>query len=332
MILITGCAGFIGTNLISNFIKNNVPVVGIDILNIDEKDDFIKNYRINYLDKMQSRKNKKIFVYKQLNILNKNKLRNLFEEFNFKKVIHLAAKTGVRNSSKIAYEYIENNITGFHNVIELCHIYKIDHFIYASSSSIYNNDKSTSEHENTNFPISIYASTKKANELIAHSYSHNFNLKTTGLRFFSVYGPFGRPDMSYFKFTRAILSNKEINLSNSGCNIRDFTFVEDVVDAIWEVLNQEKKKIFSVYNVGAEKPKTILHVIHLIEKITNKKSIIKHTPPFKEDSIRTESNSSSIKNSFKISFKTDIELGMRKFINWYNNYRNKYDEFLNSNI
>ena len=331
MILITGCAGFIGSNLISHFIEKKEKVIGIDILNSGDNN-FIKNYRINYLNNLQSIKRENTFVFKQVNILNRDKLNDLFKKYEFKKVIHLAAKTGVRDSSIKTHEYIENNIVGFNNVIDLCNIFKIGHFIYASSSSVYNNDESTLESENSNCPISIYAATKKSNELIAHSYSHNFKLKTTGLRLFSVYGPFGRPDMSYFKFTNSILSDNTISLSNRGDNIRDFTFIDDVVDAIWQVFCQEKKEIFSLYNVGGENPKSIMQIIHIIEKITKRKSRIKHIPTYTEDALRTESNSNAIKSSFNIEFKTDIESGMRKFINWYTDYKIQYDEFHNNNI
>ena len=332
MILVTGCAGFIGSNLISTFIKNQHIVVGIDELNSGDDDDFIKNYRISYLDNLQSREKEKLFIFKRLNVLDKNKLKDLFEKYNFKKVIHLAAKTGVRASSIKTSEYIKNNIIGFHNVIHLCRIFNIDHLIYASSSSVYSNNESTVEEENTNFPTSIYAATKKSNELIAYSYSHNFKLKTTGLRFFSVYGPFGRPDMSYFKFTNSILLNNTIRLSNRGANIRDFTYIDDVVNAIWQVYCQEKKEIFSLYNVGGEKPISIMQIIHIIEKITKRKSLIKHIPPYTEDALRTESNSNAIKRNFNIKFKTDIESGMRKFINWYTDYKIQYDEFHSNNI
>ena len=331
MILITGCAGFIGSNLISAFIRNHHLVVGIDVLN-SGGDDFIKNYRISYLDNLQSREKEKVFIFRQLNILDQSKLKDLFEEYKFKKVIHLAAKTGVRDSSIKTSEYVKNNIIGFHNVINLCKIYNTEHLIYASSSSVYNNDRSTVEDEITNFPNSIYAATKKSNELIAYSYSHNFKLKTTGLRFFSVYGPFGRPDMSYFKFTNSILLDDPISLSNNGANIRDFTFIDDVVNAIWQVFCQEKKEIFSLYNVGGEKPKSIMQIIHIIEKITNRKSRIKHIPSYTEDTLRTESNSNAIKSKFNIEFKTDLESGMRKFINWFTDYKIKYDEFYNNNI
>ena len=331
MILITGCAGFIGSNLISAFIKNQQSVIGIDILNSGD-DNFIKNYRISYLENLQSCEKEKVFIFKQVNILDQKKLKDLFEEYRFKKVIHLAAKTGVRDSSIRTSEYIRNNIIGFHNVIHLCTIFNINHLIYASSSSVYNNNKATVEEENTNFPSSLYAATKKSNELIAYSYSHNFKLKTTGLRFFSVYGPFGRPDMSYFKFTNSILLDNTIYLSNCGSNIRDFTFIEDVVNAIWQVFIDEKKEIFSVYNVGGEQPKTIMQIINIIEKITSRKSRIKHIPSYTEDVLRTESNSNAIKSRFNIEFKTDIESGMRKFINWYTDYKIKYDEFHNNNI
>ncbi len=332
MILITGCAGFIGSNLISTFIKNKHLVVGIDMLNTGCGSDFIKNYRINYLNNLQSGEKEKVFIFKQVNILNLKKLKYLFEQYKFKKVIHLAAKTGVRDSSIRPSEYVENNIIGFHNIINLCVTYNIDHLIYASSSSVYNNDEATEEDENTNFPISIYAATKKSNELIAYSYSHNFKLKTTGLRFFSVYGPFGRPDMSYFKFTNSIISDNIINLSNNGSNIRDFTFIDDVVNAIWQVFSQEKTELFSVYNVGGEQPQTIMQLVHIIEKITNKKSRIKDIPLYTEDALRTESNSNAIKSSFNIEFITDIESGMRKFITWFIDYKIKYDEFFNNNI
>ena len=327
MILITGCAGFIGSSLVVDFICKGIKVIGIDSFNSSNlsKNNFIKKYRLDSINNFHN--SKALFTYKVIDILDKSLLEELFKKYRFTKVIHFAALTGVRSSSVEPHSYIKNNIEGFHNIIELCNQYKIKHFIYASSSSVYNQNTSISENDNTNFPLSIYASTKKSNELIAYSYSHNFNLKTTGLRFFSVYGPFGRPDMSYFKFINSIFNDKSINLSNYGNNKRDFTYIDDALNAIWQIFKDERKNKFSVYNIGAGQPIAIKNLIVIIEKILNKKFKIYHTKSFSEDAKNTESNSRLIKSDYNIDFKTNISLGIKNFINWYRKYKIEYDKF-----
>tara|TARA_B100000900_G_scaffold75712_2_gene60589 strand:- start:8797 stop:9795 length:999 start_codon:yes stop_codon:yes gene_type:complete len=327
VILITGCAGFIGSNLVIDFIRKGIKVVGIDLFNSSKISsfNFIKKYRLDHINNLKNSKD--LFTYIVVDILDKNSLDILFKKYNFRKVIHLAAFTGVRASSKEPHICVSNNIAGFHNIIELCSQHNIIHFIYASSSSIYNKNNSIMESDDTNSPLSIYAATKKSNELLAYSYSHNFNLKTTGLRFFSVYGAFGRPDMSYFKFINSIFNDKSVNLSNYGNNKRDFTYIDDVINAIWQVFNNEGKNKFSVYNIGAEKPISIKNLIDVIEKILNKKLKIKHTRRFTEDAQNTKSNSRLIKSDYNISFKTNISIGIKNFIKWYRKYKIEYDKF-----
>ena len=240
--LVTGAAGFIGFHLCMKLIKNGIPITGYDNFN-SYYDPNLKRARIKELQKVSLEKN----VYFKLitgDLSDKRILKDIFIKTRPSKVIHLAAQAGVRFSIENPSEYINSNILGFLNILELSKEFSIEHLIYASSSSVYGGNQNLpfSEVDNVDHPVSIYAATKKSNELMAHSYSHLFDLPTTGLRFFTVYGPWGRPDMAFFLFTKQILNNEPIQIFNNGNMIRDFTYIDDVVESLIRVINKTPQK------------------------------------------------------------------------------------------
>ena len=334
MILVTGAAGFIGFHLVKKLSDCGHKVVAIDNIN----DFYDVSLKKNRLKTLGIDINKKPFVNKisdnlffhKIDLLESNLIDEIFEIYEINLVFHLASHAGVKQSTTLPKIYFNNNVTGFLNLIDNARSYGVEKFIYASSSSIYpNNNELNKLNEElclNNFK-SIYAASKMSNEIIANTYAKIYNIQTIGLRFFSVYGAFGRPDMSYFKFINSIFNDKSVNLSNYGNNKRDFTYIDDVINAIWQVFNNEGKNKFSVYNIGAEKPISIKNLIDVIEKILNKKLKIKHTRRFTEDAQNTKSNSRLIKSDYNISFKTNISIGIKNFIKWYRKYKIEYDKF-----
>ena len=323
MYLVTGCTGFIGSHLIKKLILEGCNVCGID--NIDSlSSDSLNYYRLKDLEEFvkQTENNGKFFFYK-IDIKDNDRLNNLFKEKKFKKVIHLAALTGVRSSTENAKSYLENNILGFYNVINLCKVFDVEHFIYASSSSVYNNldNKLSKENNKTDKLFSIYSCTKKTNELIAYTYNKLYALKSTGLRFFSVYGPFGRNDMSYFKFTDAIYNNKILHLSNKGINMRDFTYIDDVSDAIKEIVVKNIKKDFEIYNLGSGNPVSIIKIIKKLELIIGKQAKISYMDSFIEDALITAADTKLIQADYRVKFNTTIDNGLIKFVEWFKYYQ-----------
>lgn len=329
MILVTGSAGFIGFHVVMKLIKMNKNVIGIDNLN-SYYDIKLKNARNKELLKV---KNKRFKFYK-LDINNDKSLTKLFKKYKFKKVIHLAAQAGIRYSLKDPRQYLNSNMVGFFNILNLCKIYKIQHLVYASSSSVYgaNTKIPFSEENSTQHPIQFYAATKRSNELMAHAYSHLYKLKTTGLRFFTIYGPWGRPDMAVFKFTENILKNKKIHLYNYGKNFRDFTYIEDAVDGIIKVLNKNIKKKkwnsnkpnpsfsnspFNIYNLGNNEKISVLRLINAIKNSLKIKPTIKKMRPQKGDVKITYSNNFKAFKDFGYKPKKRIEEGVKEFIRWY---------------
>lgn len=329
-ILVTGCAGFIGFHVSSRLIDKGFKVFGID------------NYSNYYDPKLKENRNKILkkknnFKFFNLDIRNDKKLKKIIFEIKPKIVIHLAAQAGVRYSLENPRSYIENNIIGFFNIIEFAKLIKVKHFIYASSSSVYGlNDKFPfDESIDTSFPSSLYGATKKTNEVIAFSYSQNFKLPTTGLRFFTVYGPFGRPDMSLFKFVKNIINNKKITLFNHGNHTRDFTYVNDVVECIEKLIykppkivnlkvNFRNKKIpFQIYNICSSKRIKLNSYISLIENYLNKKSIKKFDSLQKGDVKDTFGRNRQIKLKVSKEKFTNISLGIKNFIDWYKRYYEK---------
>ncbi len=319
-ILITGCAGFIGFHLSFKLLKNkNCKVIGID--NIDNYYDVnLKKKRLKELNK-----NKKFSFYK-INITNNNKVSDLFKKKSIDCVIHLAAQAGVRYSIEDPSKYLDTNIVGFFNIMEQCKENKIRHFLFASTSSVYGDNKNfpLQEHDINNKPLSFYAATKLSNEVMAYSYSNIYRLPITGLRFFTVYGPFGRPDMALYKFAKAIKESKFIKLFNGGNHIRDFTYIDDVVSAIILLIkNPPKKRIpYEIYNIGSSRPETLRNYLSKLENLLGKKAKIKKLKLQKGDVLKTHASISKLKNKTKFKVKFDISSGISKFVDWFNKYYN----------
>ena len=316
--LITGVAGFIGMNVARRLLKENCKVIGIDNLN--------HYYDINLKKKrLKQLKNFKKFNFFKIDLNNKIKINNFFKKNRIHTVINLAAQAGVRYSLQNPEAYIKTNINGFFNLIECCKNYKIKSLLYASSSSVYGGNKTLPFRENDkiNKPISLYAATKISNELIAETYSHLYNLNCIGLRFFTVYGPWGRPDMALFKFTNLILKNKKIHVYNRGKMLRDFTYIDDIVESIFRLLKIKNKNNHRIFNIGNNSPVKLLDFIKELEKQLRKKIKCKFMPLQQGDVVSTYSDSSKLEKLTKFKPKTKISNGIREFLNWYMDYYKK---------
>ena len=316
-VLITGAAGFIGFHLSKKLLNEHYIVFGIDNLN-NYYDVNLKKDRVSYLNKSKN------FIFNKIDLSSKKKINKIIEQNKIKYIVHLAAQAGVRYSIDHPEFYFKNNLEGFFNILEISKINKIKHLIFASTSSVYGNNSKfpLTEHMNTDKPLSFYAATKKSNEVMAYSYSNIYKLPSTALRFFTVYGPYGRPDMSLFKFTKAILSNKKISFFNSGDHIRDFTYVDDIVDGISSLISKPSLEIipYNCFNIGGGKANKLITFLNLIEKNLNKKAKIKNLPLQKGDVKKTHA---SVKSLQKYSFykpKINIEKGIKLFIDWYKKY------------
>jgi len=321
-IIVTGSAGFIGSAVCTKLLEKGNSVLGIDNHN-DYYDPKIKDAR---LDKLEKYSNYKHF---KLDLTDAKNLEKIFKEFKPQKVINLAAQAGVRYSIKNPIAYINSNIVGFANILENCRHYDIEHLVYASTSSVYgaNTKMPFSEHDSANHPLSVYAASKKSNELMAHTYSYLYKLPTTGLRFFTVYGPWGSPDMALFNFTDAIINDKEINIFNYGKMIRDFTYIDDVVDSIEKIIFKVLKKNqenfdCKIYNIGSENPVTLMNYINEIEMVLKKKAKLNFKPLQPGDVLRTSSNSNSLYNWINFKPKRKLNYGIKKFVEWYIKYNN----------
>ena len=348
-ILVTGSAGFIGFHLCKRLIENNLEVIGFDNMN-NYYDITLKSNRIKELEKV-AKNNKGFFDFIVGDLTNDADLDKVFNnqaKYNFKNskenitcVINLAAQAGVRYSIKNPSAYIQSNIVGFSNLIERCKNHNIKHFIYASSSSVYGGNKSIpfKESDSVDHPISLYAATKKSNELIAHTYSHLFQLPTTGLRLFTVYGPWGRPDMALYKFTDLIMKNKPIRVFNYGKMIRDFTYIDDVIESIYcliekppikkeyydqEIFNSSNSWApYKIFNIGNSQPTNLTKYIEAIEKNLNKKAeiILEEMQP--GDVEKTYANTKSLEKWIRFKPSTSIDEGIKSFISWYLSYYEK---------
>ena len=316
-ILITGSAGFIGYHLTEKLLKKNINVTGIDNIN-NYYDTKLKKNRINEL-----KKNKKFKFYK-IDLCEYTKLDNVIKKNKIKFIIHLAAQAGVRYSIKNPKIYFKSNLEGFFNILEVSRHNKIKHLVFASTSSVYGDTKKFPLNENnrTDHPLSFYAATKKSNEVMAHSYSYIYKLPCTGVRFFTVYGPFGRPDMALFKFTKNIINNQSIELFNNGNHLRDFTYVDDIVDGIYSLIKRHSKKNipYEIFNIGNGNPKKLKDYLKFIEKKLNSKAKVKKLPLQIGDIFKTHSDIKKLKKYTKYKPKTDIEVGISKFIEWYKDY------------
>jgi UDP-glucuronate 4-epimerase len=312
VILITGSAGFIGYHVAKSLLSQGLKVIGIDNIN-EYYDPQLKN------DRLKDLKIFKNFFFHKLDLCAYDSLKDIFKTYPISKVCHLAAQAGVRYSLTHPFAYQKSNSEGFLNIIELSKTNKVENFVYASSSSVYGNNTKLpfSEIDPVDHPISLYAATKRANELTAYSYSYLFNLPCSGLRFFTVYGPWGRPDMALFIFTRAILENKPIQVFNYGDLKRNFTYVDDIVDGIILVLNNPKK--YEIYNIGNSRAEKLLDFIEEIEKNIGKKANKDFLPMQPGDVQTTIADISKIR---KLGYEpqTNISKGIYNFIEWYKDY------------
>ncbi len=319
-VLITGAAGFIGFFLSKRLLEKNYNVIGIDNLN-DYYDVSLKNSRLDILKEFKN------FKFNLCDISDKDKVQSIFKNNEIDVVVNLAAQAGVRHSIEKPDDYIESNIVGFFNILEACRNNKISHLLYASSSSVYGMNKKVpfSTEDFVDNPVSLYAATKKSNELMAFSYSHLYRIPATGLRFFTVYGPFGRPDMAYFKFTKAILENKSIDVYNNGDMLRDFTYIDDIVESIYRLIkkgriNLDDQAPHRVFNIGNNKPVKLGHFIDTIEKelgIEAKKNLLPMQPG---DVPMTYADIDPLINEVDFKPETPLDYGINRFINWYKSY------------
>lgn len=334
-VLITGSAGFIGYHLTRALLSANYQIIAVDNLN-DYYDPQLKKDRLKELDLFVTQIDA-VDQYKfiTLDLSEKKAVEELFANNAFSMVIHLAAQAGVRYSIDNPHAYIDSNISGFMNVIECCRYSSVSHFIYASSSSVYGNrlKQPFSESDQVDLPISLYAATKKSNELIAHTYSHLFNLSTVGLRFFTVYGPWGRPDMAYYKFTKAIFENQPIDVYNHGSLKRDFTYIDDIIAGIKIILAHLESETkdsentakhtpivpYEIYNLGSGNPVSVETFIDTIESSCGRSARKNFLPMQPGDVETTFADISKIK---KLGFtpNTNIQYGISKFVNWYKDY------------
>lgn len=314
-ILVTGSAGFIGFHVAKKLLEDNNKIIGIDSLN-NYYDPSLKNKRNSILKKDKN------YKFYRLDISDEKKIKKVFQENKIDKICHLAAQAGVRYSLTNPLAYEESNLKAFINIIECARHFKIKDFIYASSSSVYGKNKMRkngfSEKDNVDNPISLYAATKKANELIAHNYHHLFGLNCTGLRFFTVYGPYGRPDMALYIFTKNISENKSIDVYNYGKMFRDFTYIDDIVDGVIKSL--EKSYPYEIFNLGNSNTVELKYLIRTIEKNLNKKAKIKLKPIQPGDVEKTFADISKAKKMLGFDPKTKIEKGVENFIDWYKEY------------
>ena len=313
MIVVTGCAGFIGFHLTKNLLEKNKKIIGIDILDkyYDPKK---KRDRLRILKKNKNFKFIKIDLNKYDVIF--SKLKN----YKIQLIIHLAAQPGVRISIKNPHNTLKQNLVPFINILEIARIKKVKKFLFASSSSIYGDTKVYPfvEKDMQNVPVSVYGATKLSNEIIASSYSKNFNIKTIGLRFFTVYGPYGRPDMAYYSFLDNLKKNKTIKVFNKGNMLRDFTYVDDVIKGITSLINLKMKKNHDVINIGKGKPDQLMKLIKLLEVNYKKKFKIEYTKNIPNGDIKkTFSNVNKAKKLIKWRPKVNLDEGIKKFVNWY---------------
>jgi len=331
-ILVTGAAGFIGYHLCEKLIKLGYQVVGIDNINgyydINLKLARLKQLGITsiYEHKVSvSDKHNDSFHFLKLSLEDQVQLPLLFKQYSFDVVCNLAAQAGVRYSIEEPMIYVESNIVGFMNLLECMRHNKTKKLVYASSSSVYgNSDKIPfSTNDNVDHPISLYAATKKTNELMAHTYSHLFDMQTIGLRFFTVYGPWGRPDMAMFLFTDAILNDKPIKVFNNGELYRDFTYIDDIISGVIATIEKPREDKYLIYNVGNSKPEKLLDFIEEIENFTGKKGIKEMLPMQSGDVNKTFADVESFKRDYNYNPNTNIKLGVEKFIEWYKIYYKK---------
>ncbi len=327
-ILVTGCAGFIGYHLSGKLLSNGFRVIGIDNLN-SYYDVNLKKARLKQLKECEH------FIYYQLDIENQHDIIRFLDQTKTTHVVHLAAQAGVRYSIENPKAYIDSNILGFLNILEFCRKKEIAHLIYASSSSVYglNTKMPFSTHDRVDHPISLYAATKKSNELMAHSYSYLYGLPTTGLRFFTVYGPWGRPDMALFLFAQKIMKGEAIQVFNQGKMKRDFTYVDDITEGVVRLLNNAPNRNpsrdfkpsdsvapYKIYNIGNNQPVKLLYFIELLEESIGKKAIKQMLPMQLGDVAETFADIDELITDTGFRPNTPIENGINQFVDWFKWY------------
>jgi len=330
-ILVTGTAGFIGSTLSIRLLERGDEVIGVDNVN-DYYDPSLKEARLDRLKKYEN------FTEVRISLEDKTAIDETFEKYQPQRVVNLAAQAGVRYSLENPQAYIDANIVGFTNILEGCRHNKVEHLVYASSSSVYGANESMpfSVHDNVDHPVSLYAATKKANELMAHTYSHLFDLPTTGLRFFTVYGPWGRPDMALFMFTKNIIEGKPIDVFNYGKHKRDFTYIDDIVEGVirtldniaqpnpeWTGTNPDSatsKAPYKIYNIGSNKPCELMRYIEIIEECVGKKAEMNLLPLQPGDVPATYADVDALIKDVDYKPSTSIEEGVANFVKWYRDF------------
>lgn len=332
-LLITGAAGFVGFHLSKQLLENQIAVIGLDNIN-DYYDTQLKEDRLVILKEYPD------FEFKKVDLSVKKDVDAVFEQEKPTHVVHLAAQAGVRYSIENPQAYVDSNLVGFMNILEACRHNPVDHLLYASSSSVYGGNKVApfSTNHNVDHPVSLYAATKKSNELMAHTYSHLYGIPTTGLRFFTVYGPYGRPDMAYFSFTKAILAGESIKVFNHGKMERDFTYIDDIVEGIeklidrapepnpeWDESKDDVSESFApykIYNIGNNNPVKLMRFINALESALGVEAEKEYHDMQPGDVKRTYADMKDLEDDINFKPSTSIEEGLQKFVDWYKNYYN----------
>lgn len=342
-ILVTGSAGFIGSNLVKELLKTNeeISIIGFDSVN-DYYDVSIKEYRLAEIEKLAESKPKCKYKFIKGNLADKALIEKIFTENKIDIVVNLAAQAGVRYSITNPDAYIESNIIGFYNILEACRNHPVEHLVYASSSSVYGGNKKVpfSTDDKVDNPVSLYAATKKSNELMAHAYSKLYNIPSTGLRFFTVYGPAGRPDMAYFGFTNKLVKGETIKIFNYGNCKRDFTYVDDIVEGVKRVMMSPPEKKngedglpvppYKIYNIGNNNPENLLDFVQILSEELIRAGVLpqdydfdahKELVPMQPGDVPvTYADTSALENDFGFKPSTSLRKGLRKFAEWYKNF------------
>lgn len=343
IILVTGAAGFIGANLVMELFRTveAIKIVGLDNMN-DYYDVSLKEYRLAEIEKLAKERNDCEWLFIKGSISDKDLVDNLFNKYRFDIVVNLAAQAGVRYSITNPDVYIESNIIGFYNILEACRKYPVEHLVYASSSSVYGTNKKIpySTDDKVDNPVSLYAATKKSNELLAHSYSKLYNIPSTGLRFFTVYGPAGRPDMAYFSFTNKLLKGENIKIFNFGNCKRDFTYIDDIVTGVKHVMSNPPTKEmgedglpippYKLYNIGNNSPENLLDFVTILQEELIRAKVLPDNYNFDEhkelvpmqagDVPITFADTSALERDFGFKPSTSLREGLRKFAEWYHDF------------
>ncbi len=342
-VLVTGAAGFIGSNLVMELLRttDNIKIIGLDNMN-DYYDVSIKDYRLREIEKLAAERNGSEWIFIKGNIADRALIDECFEKYGFDVVVNLAAQAGVRYSITNPDVYIESNIIGFYNILEVCRNHPVEHLVYASSSSVYGSNKKIpySTDDKVDNPVSLYAATKKSNELMAHSYSKLYNIPSTGLRFFTVYGPAGRPDMAYFGFTNKLRAGENIQIFNFGNCKRDFTFVDDIVEGVKRVMQCAPEKEngedglpvppYRVYNIGNNSPENLLDFVDILQQELIRAEVLpadydfeahKQLVPMQAGDVPvTYADTSALERDFGFKPSTPLREGLRKFAEWYKEF------------